>query len=219
MKTNALLLTIAALLAGCGQPRSGSGDEPFAQAALVEHRELFHHILGDDEQLQPGPGLAVSTVRLDELAAFAGGAVEPLLHDGGERLVPLSGKAGVRTGMTLVRDGDGWTMSRAGAASLTRAVVAARGAASGDEVGLVRIAGLAVDFLATRSDGELRLTALFDEPGAGVTAGHAEPARALFTRLQPLASSRSPADHTAQSQSSQPIPYPSRFLDSMRWDV
>jgi len=187
MKTNTLLLAIAVAIAGCGQPQSGADDQLAAQAALGEHRELFHHILGDDEQLQPGPGLAVSTVRLDELAAFQGGAVEPLLHDGGERLVPLSGQAGVRAGMTLVRDGDGWTMARTGAVNLARAVVAARSTASGDEVGLVRIAGLAADFLATRSDGELRLTALFDQPGAGLTAGHAEPARALFIRLRPLA--------------------------------
>ena len=167
-----------------------------AQAAVADNAELFHQILaskGEEptQALTPGRPLPVIAVNASELRTFDGtGELAPLLHTTRERWFPLFGSAGTPIGSITLQNKDGhWVMTRAGSPNLTRALVAARATlpADTDEVGLVRVAELGVDFLAVQNGDELELVPLYDNAELDMHARTLEPAVAMMKHLAPAA--------------------------------
>jgi hypothetical protein len=189
--------------AACVQPADPKSDSkpemPLttdAQSALADNADLFHHILeskGEDptQALTPGRPLPVIAVHASELASFdATRELAPLFHTTRERWFPLFGHAGTPLGSITLQSSNGrWVMTRAGSPTLTRALVAARAAlpSDTDEVGLVRIAELGVDFLAVNHGDELALVPLYDNDKLELHARTIQPAVAVMAQLAPSA--------------------------------
>lgn len=196
----ALIVALACALGGCqtgrGHPRPSNNGVAAAQEGLAtltqvvndgNYAALGFASVDEVRRATLGDALPVYQVRLDALRAFTEQSdPEALLADVGRTLYPVKVGDRVATSIFVMGARDGWRASELGNAAVAQLVSRYRHGA-GDFV--VHVPALKAYFVASRSEGQLLLTALMDDPRIQVQAGQTLPAGQVFLRLQNAAAS------------------------------
>ena len=133
-------------------------------------------------------------IRLDQLRAYQGGSTEGLLTDSKQVYYPVYVGNRPTSTITMVQGKAGWEMTSVGETELTQrrqdaiGKSAKRFARKESDHFIVRIPSLSIEFSAFRNrSGELQLASVVDNEKYGLTAGEAEDAKAVISRIVPHA--------------------------------
>jgi hypothetical protein len=203
-------LAIAAALAACsgegygqgqserseqgGQKQAGTLDEASRTgltalrqlAATPNFRALGFTSSEEAARAQLGPRYEVFVIGLDALRAYRPEApADSLLVASSETVFPVLVDGQVRSSMTVTRTPQGFAPTAFGAAAMIRSTMGARGRAEGDF--LVRVPALGLQFIGSRAEGRLLLTAVVADPRLQLPPGRPVPAETVLGQLVPLA--------------------------------
>jgi hypothetical protein len=208
-------LTLACAAFSGGAMAQGSLDNPSftevgtlsdlskaAGKALLTAKDIVAEDAAQGSALAPGqtaaPVLGTPKrdffIRLDKLRAYQGGSVEGLLTDSKQVYYPVYVGNRPASTITLVQGKAGWEMTSVGETELTQrrqdaiGKSAKRFARKESDHFIVRIPSLSIEFSAFRNrSGDLQLASVVDNEKYGLTAGEAEDAKAVISRIVPHA--------------------------------
>lgn len=133
-------------------------------------------------------------IRLDHLRAYKGGTVDALLIDTKQVYYPVYVDKRPVSTVTMVHGKNGWAMTSVGETEITQKRQKAIGksikrfAKKDAEHFVVRIPSLSIEFTAFRNlAGEIQFASIIDNERYGLTAGEAEDAKAVLSRIVPHA--------------------------------
>jgi hypothetical protein len=204
MKTLLSLITVAGMLvtsAGGAQP-----DIVQARAIALQSLAALQRPGGagaleasvsiaqaDLPQAKLDEGIPVSFVRLDELKAYTGVNATALVKPLQKFIFPIAIGTSVRSSVVVEKIGERWQTTRVGAPAIARAYSQARtvgavaSATPAASYFAVEVPALNAYFVARRSDGNILLSSVFDDPALLLRKGEEKPADAVFAILAPVA--------------------------------
>lgn len=208
-------LTLACAAFSSGPMAQGSLDNPAftevgtladlskaAGKALLTAKDIVAEDAAQVSAVAPGQAVApvLGTpkrdffIRLDKLRAYQGGSVEGLLTDSKQVYYPVFVGNRPASTITLVQGKAGWEMTSVGETELTQrrqdaiGKSAKRFARKESDHFIVRIPALSIEFSAFRNrSGELQLASVVDNEKYSLTAGEAEDAKSVISRIVPHA--------------------------------
>ncbi|KAB2833310.1 MAG: hypothetical protein F9K48_08705 [Candidatus Brocadia sp.] len=141
-----------------------------------------------------GEPIRVFIVRLDHLREYQpGGDPNKLLIDGDKIIYPFTVKEQVRSSVVVEKVNETWNATNFGGPNLIKILANIRKNNS-DSTGIplssyiaVQVPALNLYFLGNRTDNELMLTPLLDDPSFEFKAGRTVPAKDVFSAILPSA--------------------------------
>lgn len=132
-----------------------------------------------------GQPLTILRVPLDRLLSFSPeNNPEELLVDENRVIYPVTANEQVRSSITVEGAEQGWNAMEFGNSTLIKALVGVRQEPSDF---IVQVPALSLYLIAQRSDNELLLTPILDDPRFGFNAGETLTAAAAFEAMLPVA--------------------------------
>jgi len=177
-----------------GSPPPSENPEQAAELGLATLRKLItedNYVVMGFESIEEvsvaglGGPLEVFYVPLDELKAYQPqGDVEGLLFSSGRIIFPVTVNEQVRSSVTVSGSGATWSATEYGGPMLMKALAAVR---KDEDEFIVSVPALNLYFVANRSDSELFLTPIIDDPRFEFVAGNVLSAKEAFERILPAA--------------------------------
>ncbi|MBE7446943.1 MAG: hypothetical protein HS132_17665 [Planctomycetia bacterium] len=198
-----LLFTVLVMIAQANAQSDNTEPQKVASESIVTLRKLVNEqnykamgFESPDEvsTVALGEPIRVFLVRLDQLREYQPGSdPNKLLIDGDKIIYPFTVKEQVRSSVVVEKINEAWNATNFGGPHLIKILANIRKNTS-DSTGLpissyfaVQVAALNLYFVGHRTDNELMLTPLLDDPGFEFKAGRTMPAKDVFSAILPSA--------------------------------
>jgi hypothetical protein len=196
------MITAALLAAGCSQERGSNAPPPTADAqqaasnALATLQKLVteqnYKAMGfaspsEVKSATLAPPLAQYNIGIDRLKSYqVGQDVNALLTESSEAIYPVTVGGQVRSSVTVVKKGNGYTTASFGNATIVKELSRFR-EATAPQGFAVRIPAFGMYFLGNRMENRLMLTSVYEDSRLPFRVGEAMPAEEVLKVIVPLA--------------------------------